>query len=185
MKVYWGNASDDADSFVTASNSNREAGIGAVKQLARASTLADVWVPLHGEIVRIPPAPSDFVGWFAETLLMRPRAAEVVARIVGVAGELLPAHGGFERLWLLNCLVEVDALDAEQTEFAYLPSGNFSHMPKMVFKPEVVDGLTIFKLSEPRRGDLYMTDLFVDAVRAAGLTGFGPKLEWDSEAAEG
>lgn len=47
-----------------------------------------------------------------------------------------------------------------------------------------LQGLTIFKLSQRRRGDLFMTDVFVTAVRAAGLTGFGRELKWDSKTAD-
>jgi uncharacterized protein DUF1629 len=89
-------------------------------------------------------------------------------------GELLPLEceesGPF---YCFNCLMIADVLDMARTEVKFFPSNpkKIMRIVKHVFREERLVGLSVFRLAQYRAG-LYVTDVFRQRVREAGLTGF-------------
>ncbi|MCK1641696.1 hypothetical protein IVA95_30170 [Bradyrhizobium sp. 157] len=87
------------------------------------------------------------------------------------SGELLPLECPEADLWLFNVLTVVDALDEEKSELVRFDDGDILDVERYVFRPDLTEGLAVFKVPQLLRGPLFLGDEFVRAVKAAGLRG--------------
>jgi hypothetical protein len=75
----------------------------------------------------------------------------------------------------------VDALDEAKSELKYFSDGGFHRVLRYAFKPEAVRDQLLFKIPQQPGGFAFVTDRFVEIVKANGLTGFGFDKKWTDE----
>ena len=133
-----------------------------------------VWRPLKAERVKDDETQegraSDFP-WMACNLVMRQKAVDALRDILKKSGEILPlaTDDGVE-LYLLN-VHGVDALDEEKSSIVrYEKSGKIMLITKAVFFDNALEGVDIFRLPH-KGGQIYVSEVFVERVRTAGLVG--------------
>jgi hypothetical protein len=110
------------------------------------------------------------------------KAQSVLLPHIAPYGEILPVHFDEAAFAIFNVTHIIDALDEQASEVVYFPSsGRVANIERFVFKPEVIKDQWIFKL--PQDASNFVTDRFVEVVRAAGLRGFEFIKLWSDEAA--
>jgi hypothetical protein len=125
--------------------------------------------------------PVDLPCVLAEGLALNTRAKDVLVEVVGHDAELLPLACEDEPLWLLNPLHVSDALDEKRSEFARYPSsGRIMDIVRPAFDRKKLGNHRYFLTRQKRY--LYVTDVVVQAVRAAKLTGVRFEQVWSDEA---
>jgi hypothetical protein len=118
-----------------------------------------------------PRAEADLPWLGGHVLVLRERAASVLAPLLNRYGELLPLACPEANLWLFNVLTVVDALDEDNSELVRFDNGDILDVQRYQFRPNLVAGLALFKVPQLLRGPLFVGDELVAAVRAAGLRG--------------
>jgi hypothetical protein len=112
------------------------------------------------------------------------RATDALRPLLERAGELLPLISDAGEFYVYNVTKVVDALDETQSVFTRFQStGRVMKIDRYVFKPDMLSGLTIFKVPQAPKGRPLVTQLFVDAVTRAGLSGFDFEHLWRPEQA--
>jgi hypothetical protein len=110
------------------------------------------------------------------------KAQSVLLPHIAPYGEVLPVHFDEAAFAIFNVTHIIDALDEQASEIKYFKSsGKVMTIERFVFKPEVIKDQWIFKL--PQDASNFVTDRFVEVVRAAGLRGFEFIKLWSGEAA--
>ena len=147
--------------------------------------IGDRWTPLKVEVLRDDEnkdrPSSDFPGAGASKPTFSSRALEALQDMLDSNGETLPLDCKDGEYWMFNVTRVVDALDEKNCEVKRFSDGGVMRVERYSFKPERIQGLAIFKILQFPCSDIYVTDLFVERVKAAGLTGFKFNLLWDSE----
>ncbi len=93
-------------------------------------------------------------------------------------GQVLPLKCKEGKFYAFNVTRVLDGLDLEKSSIERFPSsGRVMQVYRYVFKTDVIGGYPIFKIkygpnSDLLRGELFVSDEFVDRVKATGLTGF-------------
>jgi hypothetical protein len=123
----------------------------------------------------------DYPGLIPNVPVFSERALHSLRDLLDGQGEALPVVCSGERYFLFNVTRVVDALDEDQTVFERFSSGKIMDIEQHVFLPDRIVGLTIFKIPQVIRMDVFVTDPFVDRVRSAGLKGFKLPLVWSSD----
>jgi hypothetical protein len=130
----------------------------------------------------LPVQPVDFpCGSGAGDLPMTDAAREKIRPYLEKYGEFLPLNCDEGNFWTFNVTHFIDALDENASDVL-----RSSDDPKVVlmihkhvFQPEKLTTDWMFKLPQSRgRGAVYVTDPFVDFIRASGLTGLDFKRVW-------
>ena len=129
--------------------------------------VARLWVDDEGE----PRTEADLPWLGGHVLVLRERAAGLLAPLLERHGELLPLSCPDADLWLFNVLTVVDALDEENSEIIRFDDGDILNVERYAFRPDTAAGPAVFKVPQLLRGPLFVSDEFVGAVEAAGLTG--------------
>ena len=106
------------------------------------------------------------------------RAVIALTDVLQANGELLPVLHGKARYFAFNVTTVVNALDPSHAKVKRFSSGRVMAVDEFAFIPERLHRLTIFKIPELRRGFVFVTDAFVDRVRAAQLQGFEFQEIW-------
>lgn len=126
--------------------------------------------------------PSDFPSGPQPTYLtMAQRARERVGQHLRRYGEFLPLICQDGRFWAFHVTHFLDALDENAS--SVLRASDDPNMILMihrhVFRPDRLTGDWMFKLPQSRgRGPIYVTDPFVNLIRASRLTGLEFKRVW-------
>jgi hypothetical protein len=109
---------------------------------------------------------------------MRRRAVVALRDLLEAHGELLPlATMDGVALFALNARV-IDALDeAASTVLRFPSTGSIMRLKKVAFFPAAVEGVHIFRLPF-RASPTFVSEHFVDRVRAAGLRGIEFEEVW-------
>jgi len=131
-------------------------------------------------------APSDFSRVAGGGLVFSARALEALSDLLEGRGELLEIEvvDGSD-YHLFNVTHVIDALDEERSEVAYFSDGGVMDVKRYEFRPEELEGETLFKLSQLSHSyDHYVTDAFVERAERAELTGFDFGRLWDRDASE-
>ncbi|MGH7213183.1 MAG: imm11 family protein [Tepidisphaeraceae bacterium] len=102
-------------------------------------------------------------------------AANALRDLWEMYGELLPLESKDGEFYVYHCMNILDAIDRLACEF------NWSTIVKYVFKPDVVRGQHIFLQAAPNEGPIFVSDIFVDRVKSAGLKGFKFTPVWSEE----
>jgi hypothetical protein len=120
--------------------------------------------------------PSDFPAGCG-FVVSRP-ARELLGSSVEEAGELLPLDCADGEFWTLNVTRLVDALNEESSKISRSKeTGRILMIHRHSFRGEHL-GPDIFKLTSDPRGLVYVTETFVNQVKATSLKGLNFKLVW-------
>jgi hypothetical protein len=125
----------------------------------------------------------DRIGIDAETdpMVLSRRALDVLLPHIGNLGQVLPLAFDEAEYAFFNITNVVDALDEAKSKLKYFSDGGFHRVLRYAFKPEVVRDQLMFKIPQQPGGFAFVTDRFVEIVRANGLTGFGFEKKWTDE----
>jgi hypothetical protein len=129
----------------------------------------------------------DRIGIDAETdpMVLSRRALDVLLPHIGSLGQVLPLAFEEAEYAFFNITNVVDALDESKSELEHFPSsGRLSRVIRYAFKPEVVRNQLLFKIPQQPSGFAFVTDRFVEIVKANALTGFGFEKKWTDEMIE-
>jgi hypothetical protein len=117
-----------------------------------------------------------------DPMVLSRRALDVLLPSIGTLGQVLPLAFEEAEYAFFNITNVVNALDESRSELEHFPStGRLSRVLRYAFKPEAVRDQLIFKIPQQPGGFAFVTDRFVEIVKANGLTGFGFKLMWTDE----
>jgi hypothetical protein len=126
--------------------------------------------------------PCDFpCGSGGGDLPMTDAAREKIRPYLEKYGEFLPLSCDEGKFWTFHVTHFVDALDENASDVLRSPDDPkvVLMIHKHVFHPEKLTADWMFKLPQSRgRGAFYVTDPFVDLIRASGLTGLDFKRVW-------
>jgi hypothetical protein len=126
--------------------------------------------------------PCDFPnGSTGSHLIFSKTAKDKIGSHLNKYGEFLPLRCEEGHFWAFHVTHFVDALDEDASDLL-----RSSETPKVVlmihkhvFRPEKLTADWMFKLPQSRgRGRFYVTDPFVDLIRASGLTGIEFERVW-------
>lgn len=121
-----------------------------------------------GDFPRIGPPP-----------VLSARAVEALADLLAPCGELLALDTDEGDYALLNVTAVIDALDVERSDLVRLKrSGKITAVRRYVLRSDRLGDAAVFKLPQLVRSHAYVTDRFVERVRAAGLVGLGLREVW-------
>jgi hypothetical protein len=117
----------------------------------------------------------------AEETLPRARLLTRIGSYLEKYGEFLPLRCDEGNYWLFHVTHFVDALDENASHV--LRSSDHPNVVLMIhrhiFQPANLTADWMFKLPQSRgRGEIYVTDPFVDLIRTSGLTGLEFKRVW-------
>lgn len=142
------------------------------------------WIPRPLKLIRIDEGKKRKRGdWLYLTHhipVLRPAAALAIKHALDPGDQLLPMTAGKETLYFLKPKWTIDALDEAASDIWRFDDGRMGDIRKHVFKRDAFSGQAIFFIPRLRSSTCYLTDRFVDAWNAAGLTGLAPKLLWES-----
>jgi hypothetical protein len=126
--------------------------------------------------------PVDFpCGSGGDDFPMTDRARQKIGRYLEKYGEFLPLSCDDGKFWTFHVTHFVDALDENASDVlrATDDPSLILMIHKHVFRPERLTADWMFKLPQSGgRGPFYVTDPFVDLIRASGLTGLEFKRIW-------
>ncbi|TKD12808.1 imm11 family protein [Polyangium fumosum] len=146
------------------------------------SPRAATWKPIAVRRVRADKRqgfkPSDFPSLGFGPLVMRRTAVDALRDILEANGEVLPlsTDDGVE-LYVLNARV-IDALDEANSTLRRIPgTDRIMWIKKPAFFASAIEGVDLFRL--PHRGSsTYVSERFVERVKAAGLRGLDFNEVW-------
>jgi hypothetical protein len=123
--------------------------------------------------------PGDFPACSGgDMLFVSARAKTLLDQVLREAGELLPLACSDGEFWALNVILQLDALDEGLADVLRASdTGRILRIRRHAFRSERL-GAEIFKLSQTPRGLIYVTETFVNRVKATTLEGLGFKLVW-------
>lgn len=111
------------------------------------------------------------------------KAKQLVEGLLGDTVEFLPTISKEGTFWLVNVTTVLNCVDYEKSEIVRFPfSERIMDIPRFVFREEVVKGVDMFKIKDKPLRFPFVSDRFKELVESSGLTGFGFRLLWDSEA---
>jgi hypothetical protein len=87
------------------------------------------------------------------------------------SGELLPLRIAEGAHYVYNTTRVLDALDEERSTLVRFPDGNVMRIENYEFREELVRPFPIFRIPQSR-AKVFVTDVFVERVTSARLTGF-------------
>jgi hypothetical protein len=121
---------------------------------------------------------SDFPWFGSDVLIMRRKTVDTLRSLLDAHGELLPlaTEDGLE-LFAFNAR-SIDALDEARSSLMRFPGTNrIMRIMKVSFVTSAVQDVDIFRLPH-RASSTYVSDLFVERVRTAGLCGLKFRKVW-------
>jgi hypothetical protein len=130
----------------------------------------------------LPVRPVDFPsGSGGSDLPMTEAARRKIGPYLEKYGEFLPLACDDGEYWTFHVTRFVDALDENASDVLRSPDDQkvVLMILRHVFRPERLTADLMFKLPQSRgRGSFYVTDPFVNLIRASGLTGLKFKRVW-------
>jgi hypothetical protein len=144
--------------------------------------MAPTWRKVH--LTRRIESPADAckpLADFAQDVsfpLFGERSVNALKEMLEDNGELLPALCDEAPYWYYNATKLLPALDESRSEFYGAPR----QIQRYVFQVDPLKDASIFKIPQKAKGTrMFVTETFVERVKAAGLTGFEPLLVWSDE----
>jgi hypothetical protein len=117
-----------------------------------------------------------------DPMVLSRHALDVLRPNIGQLGQVLPLAFDEAEYAFFNITNVVDALDESKSELEHFPSsGRLSRVLRYAFKPEAVRDQLLFKIPQQPGNFAFVTDRFVEIVKANGLTGFGFEKIWTDE----
>ena len=100
------------------------------------------------------------------------RALGILRPLIEPFAEILPLSCPTEKVFALNVITVIDALDYERSIVRRFPGSNhLADVEVPVFRPGAVDGVQMFRIPLIRRSYVYIGERFVRACQRAGLQG--------------
>jgi hypothetical protein len=150
--------------------------------------VAGAWEPPAVYIYRPTHRRGDFFHYGDGTPILSPRATDVLATYLEMAGELLPLPHGDETFTVLNVTECINCLDQEHTEWEYAETGERLGIKKYAFHPRRFSESPIFKIPETRKVDVLILDRYDDGAESvkhflerSGLQGYILQELWSDE----
>ncbi len=109
------------------------------------------------------------------------RAVKVLGKFLTENGEVLPLKCKQGCYFAYNVTRFVDALDEVNCECDRFDDGGIFNFIRVEFHKEKVGKFPIFKVPQCPRGDVFVTDDFVQRVLDGGLVGFQFRKMWSDE----
>ena len=127
--------------------------------------------------------PSDFP-WLGFSLIMRASAVVALRDILEANGEILPlSTDDGVKLFVLNARV-IDALDEARSTLVRFPdSDRIMWLKKPAFVESAIEGVDIFRIPNIRGSPTYVSERFVERVKAARLRGLDFNKVWPHDVA--
>lgn len=109
-------------------------------------------------------------------------AVETIEDLLTPNGEILPLifEQKTDKYFIFNVTKISDALDVNQSKVRRYTTGNIMCIDKFEFNPHKLDGAVIFKIPQLVKAYVFVTDLFLERVEQADLTGFDFVQVWNS-----
>ena len=150
------------------------------------SPRGQTWVPQR--VRRVRPSkregfrPSDApYACMSSILVFRRSAVDALRDILDAHGELLPLEDEEAvELYVYNPR-SLRALDHAKSGGLRNEQGLLDVVYRHVFFPSVVEGVDIFRQTENRGGNIYLSERFLQRWKKAKLKGLDFKLAWDSD----
>ncbi|WP_437738931.1 imm11 family protein [Sorangium sp. So ce1335] len=143
------------------------------------------WRPIRMKRLKVteqgrPLEPSDFPACSGGDVLILDRAArDRIGWHLERYGELLPLLCDGGDFWALNVTRLVDALDENNSELLRASdTGAILMVRKHAFRAAALERAELFKVPQMVCGLIYVTDPFVELVRASGLKGLDFVQVW-------
>ena len=118
---------------------------------------------------------------FGTVPLLSKRAAAVLRTLAPGASEFLPVRYTRAPLFVMNVLGTVDCLDESRSRIDRFETGRVMRITEYVFDPTRLPRAPVFRLPQLPRGQIYVSDPFVRAVRQGNLSGFEFTPLWSSD----
>jgi len=146
------------------------------------TSCASSWKPVPVRRVRADEhhdfKPSDFPWLGSDALVMRRAAFDALRDILEANGEVLPLSTDDDvELFVFNARV-IDALDEANSSLMKFPGTNrIMRIKKVAFVGSAIGGADVFRLPH-RASSTYVSERFVERVKAAGLRGLVFNQVW-------
>lgn len=138
------------------------------------------WVPLAAEWIEdelnAGKPKSDFPT-LGTTPVFSQRAVDALLDLLIESGELLPLRIAGGAHYVYNTTRVLDPLDEERSTLVRFPDGNVMRIENYEFREELVRPFPVFRIPQSR-AKVFVTDLFVERVTSARLTGFDFRPIW-------
>ena len=110
--------------------------------------------------------------WLGEhALIFRTPLKDALGELLKANGELLPLVCSEADLIVFNATKIICALNENESTVSRFSGGQISWIKRFVFRPEVVDGVDIFKIPNLTASPTFLSERFVDTWNACGLVG--------------
>lgn len=107
----------------------------------------------------------------SHVLVLGDEAVDRVGPLLSAHGVCLPLTCDEARMAVFVARALVGGLDEDRSELVRFGSGRILDLKRPAFIASAIAQSAAFRLEEMLRGDLYLTDRIVDAIRATGLSG--------------
>lgn len=124
--------------------------------------------------------PSDFPS-LGTIPVFSERALEALTDLLRDNGEVLPLTSDHGSYYAFNVTTVIDAIDEHRSTVQRFRDGAIMEILEYEFVSERVQDRTIFKVPQ-LLSDVFVTDIFVQEVRRAGLVGFAFNEVWSASA---
>jgi hypothetical protein len=111
---------------------------------------------------------------------LKRKVVDAIGSFLRDYGELLPLRCNEAELCVYNPTIVLDALDEQASELDRLDTGLLYRIRRHVFRPDVIDGVDIFKISNIRSSPVFFGDRAVKIWKDAGITGIDFIEVWRS-----
>jgi len=122
---------------------------------------------------------SDSPWMGSDALIFRSPVKEPLSELLKANGELLPLVCSEADLVVFNATRIIDALNEEESTVSRIDGGKIYRIKRYVFRPEVVDGVDIFKIPNLTPSPTFLSERFVDTWNACGLVGLDFLPVWE------
>lgn len=116
----------------------------------------------------------------SHALIFRSSVIVALSKLLRENGELLPLACAEADLVIYNPTKVLEALDEEASTLVRFDTGRIMMIQKYMFRPEVVDGVDVFKIMNLKASPTFLSQRFVDQWNDRGLKGLEFKQVWAS-----
>ena len=125
-------------------------------------------------------AESDSPWLGSHALIFRRQALGDLEAILLSHGELLPVACSESDLVIFNATRVLDALDERASGVLRFSNGRIMRITRHAFRPDIIAGVDIFKIPNLRVSPAYVSERFVERVKAARLRGLVFSKVWSA-----
>jgi hypothetical protein len=138
--------------------------------------LAEHWTPVR-VVFEDGEAAGDFPSLLRHVPVFSDRALKVLLPLIKTSVEILPLDlvGETEKLYAVNVLNLLDALDYEKSKITRFPSGGVMFIDEYAFREDVISDSDIFKIAEAPLKSVLVSERFKALTEKNGLLGLAFK----------